>query len=236
MDVPTKITSKVYLIRHGETDWSKAGKHTSRAEVPLSKTGEEQVIKARDHFIGEGKLIDPADISRIYCSPRGRARRTCELLNLGHHGRLLWEEETPETPGRTNLQTKVGTPVLVTERLREWDYGDYEGMTISEVHELRKTRGLDKDRENDGKTWNIWVDGCIGPSRQSDQGDPEVHGDGWTDARRQDDSAAQEHHLHCARTHPGLDGAAMGAAAVEERFEHDDIREPGIILGRRAGL
>lgn len=50
--------------------------------------------------------------------------------------------------------------MLVTERLREWDYGDYEGMTISEVHELRKTRG--KDRENDGKTWNIWVDGCEG--------------------------------------------------------------------------
>lgn len=52
--------------------------------------------------------------------------------------------------------------MLVTDRLKEWDYGDYEGMTIDEVHELRKKRGLDRDRENDGKTWNIWVDGCEG--------------------------------------------------------------------------
>ncbi|KAL1966289.1 hypothetical protein VTN77DRAFT_4642 [Rasamsonia byssochlamydoides] len=162
MDVSTKITSKVYLIRHGETEWSKAGKHTSRTEVPLSKTGEEQVIKARDQFIGEGKLIDPSEVSRIYCSPRGRARRTCELLNMGQHGRLLWQEEKPQTPGATNLQTKAGTPVMVTDRLKEWDYGDYEGMTISEVHELRKQRGLDKARDDDGKTWNIWIDGCEG--------------------------------------------------------------------------
>lgn len=69
MEVSRKVTSKVYLIRHGETDWSKGGKHTSRAEVPLSKAGEEQVIRARDHFVGEGKLIDPSEISRMCALP-----------------------------------------------------------------------------------------------------------------------------------------------------------------------
>jgi broad specificity phosphatase PhoE len=59
------ITSRVFLIRHGETDWSKGGKHTARTDVPLSKKGEEQVIQARDAFVGEGKLIEPADISRM---------------------------------------------------------------------------------------------------------------------------------------------------------------------------
>jgi broad specificity phosphatase PhoE len=97
-----------------------------------------------------------------YCSPRGRAKRTCELLNLGYHGHLLWESETPSTPGATNQRTKAGTPVIVTDRLAEWDYGEYEGLSIEEVHELRKKRGLDKDKENDGKTWNIWIDGCEG--------------------------------------------------------------------------
>jgi broad specificity phosphatase PhoE len=94
-----------------------------------------------------------------YCSPRGRARRTCELLNIGVHGRVVWRDEcVSNNPGNTNQQTKSGTPVEVTERLKEWDYGDYEGLTIDEVHQLRKERGL----EQGNRTWNIWVDGCEG--------------------------------------------------------------------------
>jgi probable phosphoglycerate mutase len=174
MDVDKKITSRVFLVRHGETEWSKGGKHTARTEVPLSEAGEKHVLEARDAFIGPGTLIDPASFHQkatkiksmisnhkiySYCSPRGRARRTCELLNIGVHGRLVWEEErAPDTPGKTNQHTKKGTPVEVTERLKDWDYGEYEGLTITEVHELRKKKGLD-DRD---RTWNIWIDGCPG--------------------------------------------------------------------------
>jgi broad specificity phosphatase PhoE len=63
MDVNKKITSRVFLIRHGETEWSKGGKHTARTDVPLSEAGEKQVLEAREAFIGQGKLIDPADVS-----------------------------------------------------------------------------------------------------------------------------------------------------------------------------
>ena len=47
--------------------------------------------------------------------------------------------------------------VEITEDLREWDYGDYEGLTTKEVSERRRAKGLDKDHK-----WDIWRDGCAG--------------------------------------------------------------------------
>ena len=47
--------------------------------------------------------------------------------------------------------------IEITEDLREWDYGDYEGLTAREVSERRRAKGLDKDRK-----WDIWRDGCEG--------------------------------------------------------------------------
>lgn len=86
----------------------------------------------------------------------GRAKRTVELLHLGIHAhhhfkdRLMGTEETSKAPTNTNETT-----VEVTPWLKEWDYGEYEGLTIGQVHKLRKDRGLDK-----GRNWNIWLDGC----------------------------------------------------------------------------
>jgi broad specificity phosphatase PhoE len=49
--------------------------------------------------------------------------------------------------------------VVVTEQIREWDYGEYEGMKAAEVRELRKQRGL----ETEGvPRWSVWRDGCEG--------------------------------------------------------------------------
>lgn len=76
-----------------------------------------------------------------YISPRARARRTLELLGLGL--------ESPDAV----CQAKVD----ITEDLAEWDYGDYEGLKSAEIRELRRSRGLDKERG-----WDIWRDGCEG--------------------------------------------------------------------------
>lgn len=59
------MSARVFLIRHGETDWSLGGKHTSKTEVPLSKTGEAQVKDTREIMVGEGKLLDPRRVSRM---------------------------------------------------------------------------------------------------------------------------------------------------------------------------
>lgn len=62
----TNMSARVILIRHGETDWSLGGKHTSMTDITLSKSGEKQIEETRDFFVGEGKLIDPRNVSRMY--------------------------------------------------------------------------------------------------------------------------------------------------------------------------
>jgi len=43
----------------------------------------------------------------------------------------------------------------VTEDIREWDYGEYEGKTSPQIREERKAKGL-------SESWDIWHDGCPG--------------------------------------------------------------------------
>jgi broad specificity phosphatase PhoE len=72
-------------------------------------------------------LAEPLSVvafDRVLCSPLGRARETCRLAGLGDRAEL-------------------------DERLLEWDYGDYEGITSEEIHEA------DPD-------WSLWRDGCPG--------------------------------------------------------------------------
>ncbi|GLA56259.1 hypothetical protein AnigIFM63604_006365 [Aspergillus niger] len=141
------MPSRIFLIRHGETEWSLNQQHTGSTEIPLTPNGEKQVQRTAAQFVGDGadsgKLIQRGRIGRIYCSPRVRARRTLELLNLGVSAE---DEPSPADPD-----------VIVTDLLREWDYGVYEGLTIGAVREMRELKGLDRDRP-----WNIWKDGCEG--------------------------------------------------------------------------
>lgn len=48
--------------------------------------------------------------------------------------------------------------VVVTEDIREWDYGEYEGIKPEDVRDMRSRKGLDVD----GKKWSVWRDGCPG--------------------------------------------------------------------------
>jgi probable phosphoglycerate mutase len=66
--------SEVWLVRHGETEWSRDGKHTSVTDLPLTDEGERTARKVRDELSG--------DFDLVLTSPRQRARRTAELA--GH--------------------------------------------------------------------------------------------------------------------------------------------------------
>jgi broad specificity phosphatase PhoE len=70
------MVSSVYLVRHGDTDWSKSGRHTGRTEIPLSAQGE---LNARRL----AARLAPVAFGSVLTSPRQRARRTCELAGLG---------------------------------------------------------------------------------------------------------------------------------------------------------
>ncbi len=63
------------IIRHGETAWSRSGRHTGGTEVPLSERGEENARRLAG-------ALGAARFGLVLTSPRQRARRTCELAGL----------------------------------------------------------------------------------------------------------------------------------------------------------
>lgn len=67
---------RVYLIRHGETEWSASGKHTGRTEIPLTARGEDEGREL-------GRRLRGIPFARVQTSPRQRAVRTCQLAGLG---------------------------------------------------------------------------------------------------------------------------------------------------------
>lgn len=67
---------RLYLIRHGETEWSLSGQHTGRSEIPLTAHGE-------DMAGGLGQSLQGIAFTHVLSSPRLRARKTCELAGLG---------------------------------------------------------------------------------------------------------------------------------------------------------
>ncbi len=76
-------------------------------------------------LVGAGKLIDPALLAHVFCSPRNRAVDTLDLL-LGE-----------ETKARLEADGKI----TITEDITEWDYGKYEGLTPGQIKERRKEQG-----------------------------------------------------------------------------------------------
>jgi broad specificity phosphatase PhoE len=103
----------LYLIRHGETAWSLAGQHTSRTDIPLTPRGEQDVRTLAER-------LRPVKFSRVFTSPRQRARRTCELVGLD-----AVAEIEPD--------------------LAEWDYGDYEGERSVDIRKRRPDWNLFRD-------------------------------------------------------------------------------------------
>jgi broad specificity phosphatase PhoE len=68
-------TSELWIVRHGETEWSRDGRHTSTTDIGLTPEGEEVARSL------EARLAD-ADIDLALTSPRARARRTAELAGF----------------------------------------------------------------------------------------------------------------------------------------------------------
>ena len=67
---------RLYLVRHGETEWSLSGQHTGRTDIPLTARGEDGAREL-------GQRLRDIPYARVLTSPRQRARRTCELAGLG---------------------------------------------------------------------------------------------------------------------------------------------------------
>ena len=68
-------TTELWVVRHGETEWSAHGRHTGRSDVPLSAEGEEQARAL-------GRRLPPEGFDLVLVSPLGRAVRTAELAGV----------------------------------------------------------------------------------------------------------------------------------------------------------
>lgn len=66
---------EIYLLRHGETKWSKSGQHTGLTDIPLTEDGEKQVENLY-------KTIKEIKFDAVYSSPLQRVKRTCEICHL----------------------------------------------------------------------------------------------------------------------------------------------------------
>ncbi|CAK41252.1 hypothetical protein AnigIFM60653_001900 [Aspergillus niger] len=151
------MTPRCFIIRHGETSWSLNGRHTGSTDLPLTENGEKRIKATGKALVGNDRLIVPRKLVHVYVSPRARAQRTLELLEIGCKERLPWNEarkSEDEEPIRTEAKVEV------TEAVREWDYGEYEGLTSKQIREMRREKG-------EGE-WEIWRDGCPGGESPED--------------------------------------------------------------------
>lgn len=112
----------VWLIRHGETEWSRSGRHTGRSDVPLAPAGREQAAA-----VGRWLASELPSPSLVLTSPLARASDTCQLAGYGDRA-----VEAPE--------------------LAEWDYGDYEGRTTADIRGDRPGWSLWADGVPGGET------------------------------------------------------------------------------------
>jgi probable phosphoglycerate mutase len=96
---------KLVLLRHGETEWSRSGRHTGRTDVPLTDTGREQARAAAERLAG-------FDFKLVLVSPLSRARETAELAGL--HDAVVDEDlrewDYGEVEGRTTKELRAERP------------------------------------------------------------------------------------------------------------------------------
>ena len=95
--------SRLFVVRHGETDYNRDGRYQGRIDVSLNDTGRAQAAQAASE-------LESCGITHIYSSPLKRARETAEILNA-----------------------RLQLPVAIIEELSERALGRFEGQTKAEI-------------------------------------------------------------------------------------------------------
>jgi broad specificity phosphatase PhoE len=131
---------RLFLVRHGETDWSRTHRHTSFTDVPLTDTGREQAQAT-------GNRLSGIDFSLVLCSPLRRARETCEIAGLMDRARLdedLVEWNYGEFEGLTTQEIRQRLPGWTV-----WTHGPQSGESAEDVR-TRIDRVIEKAVQREG--------------------------------------------------------------------------------------
>jgi broad specificity phosphatase PhoE len=97
---------EIVLVRHGETEWSRAGKHTGRTDVPLTDEGRAQAVAL-------GATLRGRRFALVLTSPLSRALETCRLTGLGDVAQEradLMEWDYGAYEGRTTAEIREERP------------------------------------------------------------------------------------------------------------------------------
>jgi probable phosphoglycerate mutase len=103
--MPPESNTQLWLIRHGETEWSLNGKHTSRTDLPLTEHGRQRAVELRDY-------LAKTRFAAVLRSPMRRARETCEIAGFGDvvvvdHGLLEWDYGIFEGRTTKDIQSEI---------------------------------------------------------------------------------------------------------------------------------
>jgi len=96
----------VFLLRHGDTEWTEHELHTGLRDVPLSDAGRDQAREA-------GRLLAGRHFDRVLVSPQSRARETAELAGIAEPDEVdhdLVEWDYGEYEGQTDAQVRRVDP------------------------------------------------------------------------------------------------------------------------------
>lgn len=103
---PAPLRPRLYLIRHGETEWALSGRHTGRTDIALTANGEDQ---ARTLV----PMLGTIRFAHVFTSPLQRARQTCALAGLGASAEVepdLAEWDYGDYEGRRSTDIRADRP------------------------------------------------------------------------------------------------------------------------------
>jgi probable phosphoglycerate mutase len=97
---------EIVLARHGETEWSRDGRHTGRTDIPLTENGRREALRLRE-------ALEAWSFERVLSSPLQRALETCRLAGLGETAETtedLYEWDYGDYEGITTPQIRETRP------------------------------------------------------------------------------------------------------------------------------
>jgi broad specificity phosphatase PhoE len=119
-------SAELVLVRHGETEWTRAGRHTGRTDIPLTERGREEAQAV-------GVELRERRFALVLTSPLTRASETCRLAGLGAAAALrdeLMEWDYGAYEGRTTIDIRRERPGWTL-----WRDGVPDGETAAQVGE-----------------------------------------------------------------------------------------------------